>query len=106
MLRRSSVFLLLVPMWLWAQAAPKASFVIKAARLIDVRSGNVLSNQQILVEDGVIKEVGPAVRAGAAAKTFDLGNATLLPGLIDCHEHVLGDQKNLSATYPLRTTSA
>src|SRR5205823_12975245 len=56
MLRRSSVFLLLVPMWLWAQAAPKASFVIKAARLIDVRSGNVLSNQQILVEDGVIKE--------------------------------------------------
>jgi imidazolonepropionase-like amidohydrolase len=49
----------------------------------------------VLIENGKIKEVGPPARvqpnAPAGAKTIDLGSATLLPGLIDSHTHLLMD---------------
>ena len=61
--------------------------VIKAGRLLDPRSGNVLSPAAVLIEGDKIKEVGPPAQiqshAGGDAKTIDLGSATLLPGLID-----------------------
>src|SRR5579863_738712 len=69
--------------------------LVKAGRLLDPRTGNVLSPAAVLIEDGKIKEVGsPAqVRAHAPAgfRTVDLGGATLLPGLIDSHTHLLLD---------------
>ena len=71
---------------------PKAT-VIKAGRLIDVRSGRVLNDQAILVEGERIKAVGePGEILKAAPKDatiVDLSKATVLPGLIDCHTHVL-----------------
>jgi imidazolonepropionase-like amidohydrolase len=67
--------------------------LIKAGRLLDPRTGNILAPAAVLIEDGKIKEVGaPAkVQAHPGAKIIDLGNATLLPGLIDSHTHLLMD---------------
>jgi len=79
---------------LMAQSAAPATF-IKADRLLDPRSGNVLSPAAVLIEKGRIKEVGSPsnvqAHAPAGAKTIDLGSATLLPGLIDSHTHLLID---------------
>src|SRR6476620_1345734 len=69
--------------------------LVKAGRLLDPRTGNVLSPAAVLLENGKIKEVGPVSQVQshvpAGAKTIDLGSATLLPGLIDSHTHVLVD---------------
>src|SRR5712692_10600040 len=69
--------------------------LIKAGRLLDPRTGNVLSPAAVLIENGKIKEVGAPSRvqpdAPAGVKTIDLGSATLLPGLIDSHTHLLLD---------------
>ena len=77
---------------LMAQSAAPAT-LIKAGRLLYPRSGNVLSPAAVLIENGKIKEVGaPAkVQAPSGTKVIDLGNATLLPGLIDSHTHLLVD---------------
>jgi hypothetical protein len=69
--------------------------LIKAGRLLDPRTGNVLSPAAVLIANGKIKEVGALARVQpnvpAGAKTIDLGSATLLPGLIDSHTHLLMD---------------
>jgi imidazolonepropionase-like amidohydrolase len=77
-----------------AQSLP-ATILVKAARLLDPKTGNVLSPAAVLIENGKIKEVGaPVLLLGhlpPGAKTIDLGGATLLPGLIDAHTHLLLD---------------
>jgi imidazolonepropionase-like amidohydrolase len=67
--------------------------LIKAARLLDPRTGNVLAPAAVLIEDNKIKDVGPPskVQAPSGAEIIDLGKATLLPGLIDSHTHLLVD---------------
>ncbi len=61
--------------------------VLRAQRMIDVRSGQVISPASIVVSNGNISAVNPAaVPAGAAI--VDLGNVTLLPGFIDTHVHL------------------
>ena len=91
--------LLAAPFWIllltWqlaAQSYPQV-ILVKAGRLLDPRTGNVLSPVAVLIENGKIKEVGSASQAHApvGVKTIDLGNATLLPGLIDSHTHLLLD---------------
>jgi imidazolonepropionase-like amidohydrolase len=75
--------------------SPSPQILIKAGRLLDFRSGNVLSPAAVLIENDKIKEVGPPpqvqTHASGDVKTIDLGNATLLPGLIDSHTHLLVD---------------
>src|SRR5215470_12982539 len=77
-----------------AESLPQATLV-KAGRLLDPRTGNVLSPAAILIENGKIKEVGPPSRVEADAPTgvavIDLGGATVLPGLIDSHTHLFLD---------------
>ena len=76
-----------------ANAQPPKTALIEAGRVLDIRSGAYLNHQGILVENERIKEVSdfPTLRQHAPAGTLviDLHNATLLPGLIDCHAHLL-----------------
>ncbi|HEX8493872.1 MAG TPA: amidohydrolase family protein [Pyrinomonadaceae bacterium] len=75
------------------RAAVVSVVLIRAGRLLDVRAGRVLENQGILVENDRIKSVGPFAevrgRAPSSARLVDLSNSTVLPGLSDCHTHVL-----------------
>jgi imidazolonepropionase-like amidohydrolase len=98
MLRRSHCMLsafLIVLLMLTSAAhihAQNKTTLIKAGRLIDVRGGRVLTDQGILIEGERIKEVGPLSRIQAmatGAQIIDLTSATVLPGMIDCHTHIL-----------------
>ena len=77
------------------QAAPTPSqspiTVIRAGRLIDGVSDEARTDQAVLVQDGRIVSVGPwaAARRPSGARVIDLSGATVLPGLIDAHTHLL-----------------
>jgi len=92
--KRATVLLLLIvalaaSAQLSAQTAAPVTF-LKAGRLLDPRSGHVLASVAVVIEGDKIKQVGLAsqIDAPAGAKILDLGDATLLPGLIDCHTHL------------------
>lgn len=92
----------------WAQAPAETLVLIKAGRLFDARDGRMLTNQAILVEGHRIKEIGETAAVASHAsnvKTIDLTSATVLPGLIDCHAHILNDLNDWSPTRDLRTSS-
>ncbi|MCU1241019.1 MAG: amidohydrolase [Candidatus Acidoferrum typicum] len=76
-----------------AAQSPAPVTLVKAGKLLDPRTGNVLSPAAVLIENGKIKEVGALSRVQAdaptAVKTIDLGGARLLPGLINSHTHLL-----------------
>jgi imidazolonepropionase-like amidohydrolase len=61
---------------------------IRAGRLIDPEAGRALTNQVILVEGTRIKDVGANVAIPAGATVIDLSNMTVLPGLVDAHNHL------------------
>ncbi len=93
-----SIFLGLVTVFSAVQAPAQSAVpvtLIKAGRLLDPRMGNILAPAAVLIEDGKIKEVGSPSQlqatAPAGVKVVDLGSATLLPGLIDSHTHLLMD---------------
>jgi len=68
---------------------------IHAGRVLDVKTGKLLSDQMVVIEDGKIVSVGTAAEAKppADALRIDLSNATVLPGLIDAHTHLTMDPK-------------
>jgi imidazolonepropionase-like amidohydrolase len=109
LIRTLTVLSMLLSTIAWGQAPAQRLTLIKAGRLFDARTGQMLSNQAILVEGDRIKEVGTAaaVAAHAAnARVIDLSSSTVLPGLIDAHNHVLGNPKDLSPIAGLRMSSA
>lgn len=71
-----------------AQQSPAQRVVIRAGRLLDVKTGRVLTNQQIAIEGDKIASIGPAAAVPAGATVIELPNATVLPGLIDAHTHL------------------
>ena len=73
-----------------AAAAPK-TIVVKAAHLYDGKADQVVSPGAVVVQDGKITAAGARVQEPAGAEVIDLGNATLLPGLIDAHTHMTSE---------------
>jgi imidazolonepropionase-like amidohydrolase len=62
---------------------------VRAARLLDVKHGTLIDNAVVLIDGERISAVGSGLPIPAGAKVIDLGDVTLLPGLIDCHTHLL-----------------
>ena len=73
----------------------KSIVAIRAGRLVDVETGQVSSNQVILIDGERISAVGPAggVAIPGNAMVIDLSRATVLPGLIDAHTHLTGNPR-------------
>ncbi len=78
-----------------ASAIAQASHpvVIHAGHVLDVKTGKLLTDQALVIEDGKIVSVGPAGESKGSpdAVRIDLPNATVLPGLIDAHTHLTMD---------------
>jgi len=77
------------------QAPPPQGVAIRAGRLFDPKSGTNLTNQVIVVKGDRIIDVGPAdkVQIPEGARIIDLSKATVLPGLIDRHVHLIQEQQ-------------
>ena len=67
---------------------------VRAARLIDGKGGPPLSDAVVLLEGDRISAVGSHLSVPSGTKVIDLGGATLLPGLIDCHTHLTAQPGN------------
>src|SRR5208337_490248 len=94
------------------QTAPRAhAIVLHAARLLDVESGHIIAPGEILVTGDAIAEVGAIVTRPSGAEIIDLGDSTLLPGLIDAHVHLFlhpgaEDLQTVKESVPQRTIQA
>lgn len=84
---------------------PPISIVVKAGRLLDMGKGSYIENAGVWIEGDRIKEVGRFVdiqpRAPKDAKFIDLSHFTVLPGLIDCHTHLMARIPNGPDGYTL-----
>lgn len=76
-----------------APAAFAQNVYVTADRLLDVRTGRMIEDPAVVIQDGVITAVGPAVstQVPSAAEIIELPGVTLLPGLIDMHTHLDSD---------------
>jgi len=94
-----------------AQQSATAPIVLHAARLLEVDTGSILQPGEILVEGERIKAMGVSVDHPQGAKVIDLGDTTLLPGLIDAHVHLFlhpgsEDLQTVEESVPWRTILA
>ena len=104
---RTAFFLLLTLTAAHAQTAT----VLHAKRLLDIETGRMLSPGELLVRGDRIVEVGVTVTHPQGAQVLDLGDSTLLPGLIDAHVHLFlhpgaEDLQTVQESVPQRTIVA
>jgi imidazolonepropionase-like amidohydrolase len=103
------VAFLIAAVSLSAQSRP---IVLHAARLLDIETGNITAPGEVLVQGDRISAVGPSVTHPPDAQIVDLGDATLLPGLIDAHVHLFlhpgaaEDMQTVQESVPQRTILA
>ena len=93
-----ALLLFALPLFAQTSSAPASRrVIIRPGHLLDVKTGNMLTGQAIVIEGDKIVSVGPMAdaKSEAGAETIDLPNATVLPGLIDAHTHLTYDPKNL-----------
>jgi imidazolonepropionase-like amidohydrolase len=94
-----------------AQKIPTHPVVLHAARLLEIDTGRIVSPAEILVEGERIIAVGSSVQHPGGAEVIDLGDSTLLPGLIDAHVHLFlhpgaEDLQTVEESVPQRTLLA
>ncbi|HTQ96133.1 MAG TPA: amidohydrolase family protein [Candidatus Acidoferrum sp.] len=108
--------------FIWVVALPSSGFgqsttsssapiVLHAARLLEIETGKILSPGEVLVLGERIVEVGTSVKRPANAQVVDLGDVTLMPGLIDVHIHLFlhpgaEDLQTVEESVPQRTIIA
>src|SRR5271170_2951072 len=102
---------LLLPAARQSQPAPARTVVLHAAHLLDIQNGRLVTPGEVLVQGERIVEAGPAVRHPQDAEVVDLGDRTLLPGLIDAHVHLFlhpgaEDLQTVQESVPERTILA
>lgn len=90
---------------------PTAPIILHAARLLDVQGARVISPGEVLIEGERITAVGPSVAHPAGAQVIDLGDTTLMPGMIDAHVHLFlhpgaEDLQTVEESVPQRTILA
>src|ERR1700736_166068 len=89
----------------------QSQIVLHAARLLDIESGKLITPGEVLIQGDRIAGVGTSVPHPANAQTIDLGDCTLLPGLIDAHVHLFlhpgaEDLQTVEESVPQRTVLA
>lgn len=87
-----------------AQTASSRHIVVRAGKLLDVKTGKILTDQAIVIDGDKVVSVGGASAAPADATVINLPDATVLPGLIDAHTHLTFNPKfgyeNLAISIP------
>lgn len=103
---------LMVPTFAQKPAATASTIIaIKAGKLIDPTAGTILTNQIILIENGKFKAIGSNLAIPAGAEVIDLSGLTVLPGLVDAHNHlaltykVVPERNNYYVTYVTESTA-
>jgi imidazolonepropionase-like amidohydrolase len=94
-----------------AQSPNAHPIVLHAAHMLDVKNARLISPAEILIEGERIVEVGSSVKHPANAEIIDLGDRTLMPGLIDAHVHLFlhpgaEDLQTVQESVPERTITA
>jgi imidazolonepropionase-like amidohydrolase len=107
---RTLAFALIGCISIFAQT-PQRSIVLRSARVLDIENGKMIAPGEILIRGERIAEVGATVTHDAGAETIDLGDRTLMPGLIDVHVHLFlhpgaEDMQTIQESVPQRTITA
>jgi len=103
------IVLALAALPIWSQ--PNHAIVLHAARLLDVETGKTIAPGEVLVRGDRIAGAGAKVAREADGEVIDLGDRTLLPGLIDAHVHLFlhpgaEDLQTVEESAPQRTIAA
>jgi imidazolonepropionase-like amidohydrolase len=109
----SCLVLCALPLATLAQPDPASTrpIVLHAARMLEIESGHMITPGEVLIQGERIVEAGTAVKRPPGARTIDLGNRTLMPGLIDAHVHLFlhpgaEDLQTVEESVPQRTIIA
>jgi imidazolonepropionase-like amidohydrolase len=93
------------------QPTQASTVILRAARLLDIENGKTIMPGEVLVQGERILDAGSSVKHPSGAQVIDLGDVTLMPGLIDAHVHLFlhpgaEDLQTVEESVPQRTITA